>query len=118
MVGDIAADGRQNGGMVVTPDVIGVIIAAFGGAATLLAGVAGLNARMMRRIDARFESVDARFEKVDAQFEKVDAQFAAVRTEFAAVRGEIAAVRADLVDVQIAVARLEGPQPRLLRPSR
>lgn len=78
-----------------TPDVIGVVIAAFGAAATLLAGVAGLNARMMKRIDARFEKVDA---------------------EFAKVRAEIAGVRADVVEVKVAVARLEGPLPRLLLP--
>lgn len=80
-LGDTARAGRQNGGMLVTPDVIGVVIAAFGGAATLLAGVAGLNARMMKRIDARFERVES-----------------------------------ELVELKVAVARLEGPQPRLLRP--
>lgn len=74
--------------MTVTPEIIGVIIAAFGGAATLLAGVAALNGRQMQRIDARFDHVDARFDRVEA----------------------------DIVELKVAVARLEGPQPRLMRP--
>ncbi|ODT42007.1 MAG: hypothetical protein ABS62_04405 [Microbacterium sp. SCN 70-200] len=67
--------------MTVTPEVIGVIIAAFGGAATLLGGVAAINGMMMRRIDRRFDRLES-----------------------------------DVVELKVAVARLEGPQPRLLRP--
>lgn len=78
---DSAAAERQNGGMTVTPEIIGVIIAAFGAAATVLGGVAALNARMVHRIDARFDRLEA-----------------------------------DVVELKVAVARLEGPQPRLLRP--
>ena len=99
------------GAMVVTPDVIGVILAAFGAAATVLAGVAGLGARLMSRIDARFGRVDAQFDRVDAQFARVDAQFDKVA-------GEMAALRSELVEVKIAVARLEGPAPRLIRAPR
>ncbi len=64
-----------------TPDVIGVIVAVFGCAATLLGGVAGLIARLERRLDAR-----------------------------------LAHVEAELVEVKIAIARIEGPRPHLLRP--
>jgi hypothetical protein len=96
---------------VVTPDVIGVILAAFGAAATVLAGVAGLRRRMMTRIDARFDKVDARVEKVDARFDKVDARFDKVE-------GELGALKDELVEVKVAVARLEGPTPRLLRAPR
>lgn len=67
--------------MTVTPEIIGVIIAAFSAAATVLGGVAALNARMVHRIDARFDRLEA-----------------------------------DVVELKVAVARLEGPQPRLLRP--
>ena len=81
--------------MVVTPEVIGVVIAAFGGAATLLAGVAGLNTRLERRLDRRFERIDG---------------------DLAGVKAELSGVRAELVDVKIAIARIEGPQTRLLRP--
>lgn len=78
-----------------TPEILGVIIAAFGGAATFLGGVAALNARMMQRIDARFDRVDARFDRLEARVDSL---------------------ATDVVGVQVAVARLEGPQPRLLRP--
>jgi erythromycin esterase-like protein len=104
--------------MVVTPDVIGVILAAFGAAATVLAGVAGLGARLMARIDARFGRVDTRFDRVDAQFDRVDAQFDKVDAQFDKVAGEMAALRSELVEVKIAVARLEGPAPRLIRAPR
>ena len=113
-----------------TPEILGVIIAAFGGAATFLGGVAALNARMMQRIDSRFDQVDARFTQVDARFAQVDARFDQVDARFAQVDTRFDRVDArfdrlearvdshatDVVGVQVAVARLEGPQPRLLRP--
>lgn len=69
--------------------------------ATTLLGLAAGFGWMITRTDARFEMfeqrMDARFEKVeqrmDARFEKVDVE---------------------LGEVKIAIARLEGPAPRLL----
>ena len=69
--------------------------------ATTLLGLAAGFGWMITRTDARFEMfeqrMDARFEKVeqrmDARFEKVDVE---------------------LEKVKIAIARLEGPAPRLL----
>ncbi|MFJ4015038.1 response regulator [Microbacterium sp. NPDC090014] len=80
--------------------------------ATTLLGLAAGFGWMITRTDARFEMfeqrMDARFEKVeqrmDARFEKVeqrmDARFEKVDVE--------------LGEVKIAIARLEGPAPRLL----
>ncbi|QAY60259.1 hypothetical protein ET475_09850 [Microbacterium protaetiae] len=104
--------------MTVTPDVIGVIVAIFVAAVTFLGGVAGLLSRQARWINTRFDKVDARFDKVDARFDKVDARFDKVDARFEKIEAEIVGVRAELVDVKIAVARLEGPPPRLLRTSR
>lgn len=69
--------------------------------ATTLLGLAAGFGWMITRTDARFEMfeqrMDARFEKVeqrmDARFEKVDVE---------------------LGEVKIAIARLEGPAPRLV----
>ncbi|KRD53830.1 hypothetical protein [Microbacterium sp. Root280D1] len=69
--------------------------------ATTLLGLAAGFGWMITRTDARFEMfeqrMDARFEKseqrMDARFEKVDVE---------------------LGEVKIAIARLEGPAPRLL----
>lgn len=56
------------------------------------------------RLDARFAAqdarFDARFEKIDARFEKIDALFDHVEQE--------------IFEVKIAIARLEGPTPRLI----
>lgn len=80
--------------------------------ATTLLGLAAGFGWMITRTDARFEKfeqrMDARFEKVeqrmDARFEKfeqrMDARFEKVDVE--------------LGEVKIAIARLEGPAPRLL----
>lgn len=62
-----------------TPDVIGVIVAAFGGAATLLGGTWGMLAHNTKKIEA-----------------------------------QIAEVKNELVEVKIGLARLEGPQHRLI----
>ena len=71
--------------MLVSPDVIGVLIAAATLVGGLFAGIAGLLARQTARIDARFGQVDARLELIEA----------------------------DVNDLKVAVARLEGPLPRL-----
>ena len=54
-------------GMLVTPDVIGVLIAAATLVGALFAGIAGLLARQTARLEARFERIDARFGQVDAR---------------------------------------------------
>ena len=89
-------------------DVIGMIIALFAFAVSVLGGVGGMLAHQTKRMDARFDKVDERFEKVDARFEKVGA-------EIADVRREVAGVKDELVEVKVAIARLEGPRPHLQR---
>ena len=83
-------------------EMISVILVAAGVLITI--GVdffAGL-AWLLRRMDERFDTVDKRFDKVDQRFAKVDEQLNSVRSE--------------LNDVKVAVARLEGPQQRLIFP--
>ena len=94
--------------MFVSADVIGIIIALFAFAVSVLGGVGGMLAHQTKRMDARFDKVDERFEKVDARFEKVEA-------EIADVRREVAGVKDELVEVKVAIARLEGPRPHLQR---
>jgi len=74
--------------MTVTPDAIGVVVAIFVALVTFIGAVGGLLSRQSRWISERFDQVDRRMDRVEAE----------------------------LVEVKIAVARLEGPQPRLLRP--
>jgi TolA-binding protein len=91
--------------MLVSPDVIGMIIALFAFTVTVLGGVAGLLARQSRQLEARFEvrfeKIDLRFDKVDERFEKVDARFQGLESQ--------------LSDLKLSIARLEGPLPRLQR---
>ena len=89
-------------------DVIGMIIALFAFAVSVLGGVGGMLAHQTKRMDARFDKVDERFDKVDARFEKVEA-------EIADIRREVAGVKDELVEVKVAIARLEGPRPHLQR---
>lgn len=78
------------------------LIFAAGVVITLGSGfIAGL-AWLLRRMDERFEKVDQRFDKADDRFSRVDEQIRSVQSE--------------LNEVKVAVARLEGPQQRLILP--
>lgn len=83
-------------------------------AVSVVVAFAGLGAWFIRRLDARFERVDARFDQVDARFDQVDARFERVDARFDRLEDRIAGVEHELTEVKIAVARLEGPQPRLM----
>ncbi|GAA3907540.1 hypothetical protein [Microbacterium invictum] len=76
--------------MTVSPDVIGVIIAGAMLAATLFGGLWALMSHLMNRLEAR---LGVRFDNVETRLGRVE--------------GEI-------TELKIAVARLEGPTPRLL----
>lgn len=76
------------------------VIALLGvGVTQLLAFFSGL-AWIHARMDKRFDVVDGRFDAVDKRFEAVDRRFAELERE--------------LTEVKIAVARMEGPQPRFV----
>lgn len=74
-----------------TPDVVGVIVAAgLGGA--LFGGIWVLLSRQTIRLETRFET---RFDRIES---------------------EISELRGDISDLKVAVARLEDPAPRLVMP--
>jgi hypothetical protein len=76
------------------------VIALLGvGVTQLLAFFSGL-AWIHARMDKRFDVVDRRFDAVFKRFEAVDRRFAELERE--------------LTEVKIAVARMEGPQPRFV----
>ena len=79
-------------------------------ASTLLGLAAGFG-WVISRTDARFERFEQRME---AQFDRVEAQFDRVDAQFERLEAEVKEVRSELGDVKIAIARLEGPPPRLL----
>lgn len=83
-------------------EILAIVIAASGLLVTLFSAFFAGIAWLSRRMDDRFDKVDARFEKVDARFDRGDER--------------IDEVRAELTEVKIAVARLEGPRPRLSLP--
>ena len=76
-----------------TPELASLVFTVFGAAATVLGGTAAMLGLFMRRLDARFDKVDARFERVDDQ---------------------LAELRRDVTANTVAIARLEGPPPRLM----
>lgn len=73
-----------------SPEVIGVLVTIFAVALTLFGGLFGGLRAMLRDSGAK---INARFDKIE---HKLDA------------------VAEDVVDLKVAVARLEGPQPKLL----
>ncbi|AVL95669.1 response regulator [Microbacterium paraoxydans] len=75
--------------MYVSVEVITMLATA---ATTLVAIISGFG-WMIGRMDARFAAVDARFAIQDAKFDRIEHE---------------------LTEVQIAIARLEGPRPRLV----
>ncbi len=76
-----------------TIELLSLVLTAFGAAATVLGGVATMLGLFTRRLDARLDRVDARFERVDEQ---------------------LAELRRDVAANTVAIARLEGPPPRLM----
>ena len=83
-------------------EAISLLLVAAGVLITLGGGlVAGLT-WLLRRIDELSNTVADRFDKMDEQINSV--------------RSEISSVRSELNEVKVAVARLEGPQPRLIYP--
>lgn len=109
-----------------TPEVITTIVAVFGAVATLFSGVYVLNHRLETRLDHRLDKVDDRFDRVDEQFVRVDDRFftsdarfekfeAKLDGRFERIEEQLGVITADIVDLKVAVARLEGPRPTLLR---
>jgi len=97
-------------------EVISIILAAAGILITLGGGfLAGL-AWVIRRMDEQFDKVDKRFDRIDQRFEQVDQRFEKVDERFERMHEQIGQVQSELNDVKVAVARLEGPQPRLILP--
>lgn len=95
-----------------SPDVIGVILAMVGAVATIFGGMFVLFNRFETRIYVR---MDSRFDGVDRRFEDVDRRIAEIKGDISLVREDVRALTADVVDLKVSVARLEGPQPTLLR---
>lgn len=111
----------ENGDVFVSMDVVTMIasaatilVALFGGFAWFLhrmdAGFVAQEARM----DARFDRVDDRFDRVDDRFDRVDDRFDRVGDRFDRVEERLGRVEQELTEVKIAIARLEGPRPRLV----
>lgn len=101
-------------------EMIAMIIAAASLLVTLGGGLFAGFAWMLRRIDEKFAKVDERFVQaeasVKAQFDKVDERFDRVDQKFDRIDECINGVQAELTEVKVAVARLEGPRPRLIMP--
>jgi hypothetical protein len=99
-------------------------------AATLLVAIISGFGWMINRMDARFAEVDARFVAMDAKFDarfdaqdaKFDAQFDAQDAKFdarfdaqdAKFDARFNRFEQEIFEVKIAIARLEGPTPRLI----
>lgn len=69
-------------------------LAVLGSAVTIIVAMFAGFGWMISRMDSKFDSMDRRFTEVDARFARVDHE---------------------LSEVKIAIARLEGPTPRLIQ---
>ena len=95
------------------------IITMLATAATLLVAIIGGFGWTINRMDARFAAqdarLDARFAAQDARFDaRFDAQEAKFDARFAGVDARFDRIEQEIFDVKIAIARLEGPTPRLI----
>lgn len=95
------------------------IITMLATAATLLVAIIGGFGWTINRMDARFAAqdarLDARFAAQDARFDaRFDAQDAKSDARFAGVDARFDRIEQEIFDVKIAIARLEGPTPRLI----
>jgi len=102
--------------MYMSAEVIAIILSAAGVLVTLGGGFFAGLAWLFRRMDEQFDKVEARFDKVEERFDKVDDRFAKVDDRFAKVDEQLRSVQSELNEVKVAVARLEGPQQRLIIP--
>ncbi|MFF1539851.1 response regulator [Microbacterium sp. NPDC058269] len=92
-------------------------------AATLLVAIISGFGWMVNRMDTRFAAMDAKFDaRVDAQDAKFDARFDAQDAKFdarfdaqdAKFDARFNRFEQEIFEVKIAIARLEGPTPRLI----
>ena len=89
-----------------SPDVVGMIIALFAFTVTVIGGVVGALAHFARRLDDRFDRVDGRLDRMDDRLDRMDDRLDRMDDRIRRVSDE-------LVEVKVAIARLEGPRPRL-----
>lgn len=115
----------QNGGVYVSVETLTTIIGVVG----VLASFASAFAWLIRRMDARLDQFDARLDaRIDGVEARLDARIDGVETRLIeridgvetrlteridGVETRLTQVEQGLVEVKIAVARLEGPPPRL-----
>jgi hypothetical protein len=120
----------QNGGVYVSVETLTTII----GIVSVLASFASAFAWLIRRMDARFDSFDAKFgaridavetrltERIDGFETRLTERIDGVETRLTEridgfetqLTARMTAVERELVEVKIAIARLEGPPPRLV----
>ncbi len=85
------------------------------GFATMLIALASGFGWMIQHMNTRFAEVDARIDQGlrDVHL-RIDGNRAETNTRFAEVNTRIDRVVDELTEVKIAIARLEGPPPRLI----
>lgn len=92
-----------------TAEVLVIVISAAGILIALGSGLFAGFAWVLRRMDDRFDKVDVKFDKVHAKFDNV-------QESFGKMSAQIGELRTELNEVKVSVARLEGPQQRLILP--
>lgn len=87
---------------------IPTLVTTAAGFVTVIVSLAGLIIHFERRTSDRFDQVDKRFDQVEKRFDKIDERFEKVDERFDRIE-------ADVVELKVAVARIEGTPPTLLR---
>lgn len=107
MLALIAAD-AQNGGMYTSTDTLALIGSGLGGLLTLGVAMFAGFAWVIRRIDTVERKLDAR---IDTLEQRLDTRIDAVERNLSDFR---TTVEHEFTDVKVAIARIEGPRPRLI----
>ncbi|MFT4136738.1 hypothetical protein [Microbacterium sp.] len=96
-------------------EIIAIIVSALGVTVTIVIGLFGAMAWLIRRVDERIDGVERKLgERIDRMGERIDGVERSLGERIDGVERNLAAVARELTEVKVAVARWEGPKPRLI----
>lgn len=100
--------------MYVSAEIITIIASAVGVLAVLGGGFAWFLNRIDVRFDASEKRMDERFDRVDGRMDRLEGRMDRLEGRMDRLQDDMRELGRELTEVKIAVARFEGPPPRLM----
>ena len=98
--------------MYVSPEMITMILTGVGTVAAVLGVGLAVYRHSQARLDRRFEQVE---DRLGSRIDRIDSRIDRVESRIDRIEVTLNGVAEDVVELKVSVARLEGPQPTLLR---